>query len=159
MAALGPTVSDPTSFDRNPRRYSGAMLRSLLLLLLLPAAVLAAEPADYAGKWTFDEASGDRAAVDQVVTDTAAHFPKLFRKLVRKKLEPGARILDVGCGPGRHAHELGRRGFVVHGVDISQTSSESLRPVDVRDQGRMCDFADPSRDIGGLQQQSLAVRS
>ena len=28
-------------------------------------------------------------------------------------------MLDVGCGPGRHAHELGRRGIGVHGVDIS----------------------------------------
>jgi SAM-dependent methyltransferase len=35
-------------------------------------------------------------------------------------LSPGARILDVGCGPGRHAHELGRRGFEVVGVDISE---------------------------------------
>src|SRR5688572_8280434 len=35
-------------------------------------------------------------------------------------LEPGARILDVGCGPGRHAHALGRRGFEVVGVDISE---------------------------------------
>ena len=34
-------------------------------------------------------------------------------------LEPGARVLDVGCGPGRHALELARRGFRVHGVDIS----------------------------------------
>jgi SAM-dependent methyltransferase len=34
-------------------------------------------------------------------------------------LAPGARILDVGCGPGRHAHEFGRRGFEVVGVDIS----------------------------------------
>ena len=25
-------------------------------------------------------------------------------------LEPGTRVLDVGCGPGRHAHELARRG-------------------------------------------------
>jgi 2-polyprenyl-3-methyl-5-hydroxy-6-metoxy-1,4-benzoquinol methylase len=29
-------------------------------------------------------------------------------------------VLDVGCGPGRHAHELARRGIVVHGIDISQ---------------------------------------
>lgn len=36
-------------------------------------------------------------------------------------LQPGHRVLDVGCGPGRHAHELARRGMVVHGVDISQT--------------------------------------
>lgn len=35
-------------------------------------------------------------------------------------LKPGDRVLDVGCGPGRHAHELARRGMVVHGVDISQ---------------------------------------
>src|SRR5688572_15375703 len=34
-------------------------------------------------------------------------------------LEPGARILDVGCGPGRHAHALARSGFEVVGVDIS----------------------------------------
>lgn len=35
-------------------------------------------------------------------------------------LTPGMRILDVGCGPGRHSHELARRGMVVHGIDISQ---------------------------------------
>ena len=35
-------------------------------------------------------------------------------------LQPGDRVLDVGCGPGRHAHELARRGFVVHGIDICQ---------------------------------------
>ncbi|MBC8364097.1 MAG: class I SAM-dependent methyltransferase [Actinobacteria bacterium] len=34
-------------------------------------------------------------------------------------LDEGARILDVGCGPGRHAHELARRGFEVVGVDVS----------------------------------------
>jgi SAM-dependent methyltransferase len=36
------------------------------------------------------------------------------------KLDPGARILDVGCGPGRHAVELARRGYAVTGVDISR---------------------------------------
>ncbi len=35
-------------------------------------------------------------------------------------LAPGMRVLDVGCGPGRHAHALGRRGIEVHGVDISE---------------------------------------
>jgi SAM-dependent methyltransferase len=35
-------------------------------------------------------------------------------------LRPGARLLDVGCGPGRHAHALAARGFEVVGVDISQ---------------------------------------
>ena len=35
-------------------------------------------------------------------------------------LEAGDRVLDVGCGPGRHAHELARRGVAVHGIDISE---------------------------------------
>ncbi|HEX8802643.1 MAG TPA: methyltransferase domain-containing protein [Acidimicrobiales bacterium] len=35
-------------------------------------------------------------------------------------LRPGQRVLDVGCGPGRHAHALARRGLEVVGVDISQ---------------------------------------
>ncbi|MGZ4725797.1 MAG: class I SAM-dependent methyltransferase [Ilumatobacteraceae bacterium] len=44
-------------------------------------------------------------------------------------LHAGDRLLDVGCGPGRHAHELARRGMVVHGIDISQ------RFVDLATQG------------------------
>lgn len=35
-------------------------------------------------------------------------------------LEPGMRVLDVGCGPGRHAHALAERGIAVHGIDISR---------------------------------------
>lgn len=36
-------------------------------------------------------------------------------------LQPGMRVLDVGCGPGRHALALAERGIEVHGIDISQT--------------------------------------
>ncbi|HUE58109.1 MAG TPA: methyltransferase domain-containing protein [Acidimicrobiales bacterium] len=32
---------------------------------------------------------------------------------------PGMRLLDVGCGPGRHAHALMARGIEVVGVDIA----------------------------------------
>ena len=35
-------------------------------------------------------------------------------------LEAGARVLDVGCGPGRHSLALAGRGIEVVGVDISQ---------------------------------------
>jgi SAM-dependent methyltransferase len=42
-------------------------------------------------------------------------------------LEPGMRVLDVGCGPGRHAHELARRGIGVLGVDISERFVELAR--------------------------------
>jgi SAM-dependent methyltransferase len=35
-------------------------------------------------------------------------------------LAPVMRVLDVGCGPGRHAHELARRRITVHGIDVSE---------------------------------------
>jgi SAM-dependent methyltransferase len=34
-------------------------------------------------------------------------------------LRAGARVLDVGCGPGRHANELAKAGLAVTGVDVS----------------------------------------
>lgn len=55
---------------------------------------------------------------------TAREVDELVRRL---GLEPPARILDVGCGPGRHALELGRRGFRVHGIDISRAFVDVAR--------------------------------
>jgi SAM-dependent methyltransferase len=34
-------------------------------------------------------------------------------------LDPGARVLDVGCGPGRHAVAFAEAGLAVTGVDVS----------------------------------------
>ncbi|MGI9598252.1 MAG: class I SAM-dependent methyltransferase, partial [Acidimicrobiales bacterium] len=45
-----------------------------------------------------------------------------------------ARILDVGCGPGRHATELASRGYEVVGVDISATFIDLAR-VAARERG------------------------
>ena len=42
-------------------------------------------------------------------------------------LAPGMRVLDVGCGPGRHTHELARRGIACHGIDISARFVELAR--------------------------------
>ncbi|MBD3335144.1 MAG: methyltransferase domain-containing protein [Candidatus Eisenbacteria bacterium] len=35
-------------------------------------------------------------------------------------LQPGDSILDVGCGTGRHAIELAKRGYEVTGLDLSE---------------------------------------
>lgn len=43
------------------------------------------------------------------------------------QLPTGARILDVGCGPGRHSLELARRGFSTVGIDISEGFIEYAR--------------------------------
>lgn len=65
-------------------------------------------------------------------------------------IAPGDRVLDVGCGPGRHVHELARRGFIVTGLDISAAfvdvgrelaSTEGLdRATFVRGDARAMDF-------------------
>jgi len=48
-------------------------------------------------------------------------------------LEPGMRVLDVGCGPGRHAIALARRGISVLGVDISERFVEVAIEIADRD--------------------------
>ena len=57
-------------------------------------------------------------------------------------LQPGARVLDVGCGPGRHVLELARRGFEVTGVDISR---------------RFVDLARGAAEAEGLDRVSVEV--
>jgi SAM-dependent methyltransferase len=47
--------------------------------------------------------------------DTLAQVAFIERELA---LEPGAQIVDLGCGHGRHANELARRGHRVLGVDL-----------------------------------------
>lgn len=60
-------------------------------------------------------------------------------------LRPGMRVLDVGCGPGRHSYELARRGFIVHGIDISQ------RFIDLA-----CESAPPGATFERLDARDLA---
>ena len=42
-------------------------------------------------------------------------------------LEPGGRVLDVGCGPGRHVLALARRGHLALGVDIAPAAVRLAR--------------------------------
>ncbi len=43
------------------------------------------------------------------------------------ELEPGARILDVGCGTGRLLFPLQKRGFQVVGIDVSDRYRQTAR--------------------------------
>ncbi len=54
-------------------------------------------------------------------------------------LEAGDRVLDVGCGPGRHALALARRGAEVTGVDISATFVDLAREAAAAE-GLACTF-------------------
>jgi len=63
-----------------------------------------------------------RKAVTPEQTRAEADF--LERRL---ELRPGARLLDVPCGSGRHAIELASRGYHMTGVDLSPESIQDAR--------------------------------
>lgn len=64
--------------------------------------------AEYA--WAFD------LLIDRPVRKEGATISSW---LVERGVLPGAEILDAGCGTGRYAIELARRGYVLQGVDLS----------------------------------------
>src|SRR5688500_10542532 len=64
--------------------------------------------AEYA--WAFD------LLIDRPVRKECA---AMAAWLVERGVLPGADLLDAGCGTGRYALELARRGYLVHGIDLS----------------------------------------
>lgn len=68
-------------------------------------------------------------------------------------VETGTRVLDVGCGPGRHSHELARRGAVVTGLDLSSrfvalaADAEVAGARFVRGDARRLPFGEESFDL------------
>jgi SAM-dependent methyltransferase len=59
--------------------------------------------------------------------------------LIERGVAPGARLLDAGCGTGRYAAELARRGYTVEGVDGSSELIETARQ-SVRGHGHSVSF-------------------
>jgi len=49
------------------------------------------------------------------------------RVLALAEVKPGAMVLDLCCGPGRHSLELARRGFSVTGVDRTKLYVEEAQ--------------------------------
>jgi SAM-dependent methyltransferase len=47
--------------------------------------------------------------------------------LIERGVAPGSRLLDAGCGTGRYAGELARRGYAVEGVDRSSELIETAK--------------------------------
>jgi tellurite methyltransferase len=51
----------------------------------------------------------------------------LFDQLLRRRVLPGLRVLDAGCGSGRNLVFLLRNGFEVFGADADPTSVDVVR--------------------------------
>lgn len=65
----------------------------------------------------FFETLGPERYLDEVFTkNTSAEVDFVIDAC---GLKPGMRVLDMGCGPGRHSLELARRGMQVTGVDFT----------------------------------------
>lgn len=57
-------------------------------------------------------------------SEAAEQLPRMLKRL---DLSPGQRVLDLGCGPGRHALPLARAGFEVTAIDTSALLLAELR--------------------------------
>ncbi len=56
-------------------------------------------------------------------------------------VEPGARVLDVGCGVGRWSSMLAARGALVTGIDLSPTMiAEARRRAETQNVAKRCRF-------------------
>jgi 2-polyprenyl-3-methyl-5-hydroxy-6-metoxy-1,4-benzoquinol methylase len=68
--------------------------------------------------WAYD------ALIARPVPDECAG---IAAELARRGVRPGAAVLDAGCGTGRYAVELARRGFAVTGIDRSPELLDEAR--------------------------------
>jgi ubiquinone/menaquinone biosynthesis C-methylase UbiE len=56
---------------------------------------------------SYVEANADRSVIEPMLVELTS------------RLEPGARLIDLGCGPGWETAELTRRGFPTTGLDLT----------------------------------------
>src|SRR5690606_19748164 len=80
--------------------------------------------------------------------DSEAGFVDLLAFLSARGVAAGARVLDLGCGTGRHARGLARAGYRVFGVDSDVDAVETARAL-----------ADESADAGGSARGPNSFRS
>ena len=41
-------------------------------------------------------------------------------KLIKENISAAKTLLDMGCGTGKHAELLCNKGYIVHGIDLSE---------------------------------------
>ena len=56
----------------------------------------------------------------------------VFDQLLRRRIAPGMRVLDAGCGSGRNILYLLRSGYEVFGVDADPNAVQAVRQLAAR---------------------------
>lgn len=78
--------------------------------------------------WTWDDPEARKSFAEWVgFPDAAATAKEADRIEAALEIRPLERVLDVGCGTGRHAIELARRGYHVTGIDVAGEWIENAR--------------------------------
>lgn len=58
---------------------------------------------------------------NEFIEKVQAYAPEPEREKFVSSIKPGGSILDAGCGSGRDANYFASKGFVVTGIDLSET--------------------------------------
>jgi SAM-dependent methyltransferase len=71
----------------------------------------------------------DRPEYERVYQQRDTEEAERAANLIERFAEPApsARLLDVGCGRGRHARAFARRGYRVTGIDLSEKAIQAAR--------------------------------
>ena len=65
----------------------------------------------------------------RLTSNPLARTPSPWVVRFAARLAPGARVLDIACGHGRHARHLAGRGCLVTAVDVDATCATSLADI------------------------------
>lgn len=82
------------------------------------AEIMTYYPPEYYG----GETSKFVAPIERLLARLSARFVTK----ASKTLDPGSRLLDIGCGRGLFLRELAKRGFDTHGTELSLIADKSI---------------------------------
>jgi 2-polyprenyl-3-methyl-5-hydroxy-6-metoxy-1,4-benzoquinol methylase len=100
------------------------------------------------------EQYGERYDNEQFTSGTVGECDFIEHEIGHNK---GMRILDIGCGTGRHSIELARRGYSVTGIDLSDSMLNRARSK-AATQNVLIDFQkQDARDLPFRNQFDLAI--
>ncbi|SNQ47848.1 Putative 3-demethylubiquinone-9 3-O-methyltransferase (fragment) [Frankia canadensis] len=100
-----------------------------------PTTTLVAQPGPRGGRLAYYRRAADAAYWDELWESRpvdyrrarTGHLPPHLDRAVRRRLRPGGRVLEAGCGPGEFTVALAARGFDAEAVDWAPRTVERLR--------------------------------